>query len=98
MIAHLVKQVVAFLEDLGFEKEIIGQILCRCPEIFGCSIDKTLQKKLSFLTRFGVSATHFPRIIKKYPEFLLYDAEKTVLPRYLSLINLSEILFFYHEP
>ncbi|KAL0802252.1 hypothetical protein Bca101_057428 [Brassica carinata] len=85
-------KVVAFLEDLGFQKEIVGQILCRCPEIFGCSIDKTLQKKLSFLTRFGVSSTHFPRIIKKYPEFLLYDAEKTVLPRlkYLLEIGISE--------
>ncbi|CAH8330189.1 unnamed protein product [Eruca vesicaria subsp. sativa] len=85
-------KVVAFLEDLGFEKEIIGQILCRCPEIFGCSIDKTLQKKLSFLTRFGVSTTHFPRIIKKYPEFLLYDTEKTVLPRlkYLMELGISE--------
>ncbi|KAJ0231827.1 Mitochondrial transcription termination factor family protein [Hirschfeldia incana] len=85
-------KVVTFLEDLGFQKEIVGQILCRCPEIFGCSIDKTLQKKLSFLTRFGVSSTHFTRIIKKYPEFLLYDAEKTVLPRvkYLMEIGISE--------
>ncbi|XP_013590217.1 PREDICTED: uncharacterized protein LOC106298624 [Brassica oleracea var. oleracea] len=85
-------KVVAFLEDFGFQKEIIGQILCRCPEIFGCSIDKTLQKKLGFLTRFGVSTTHFPRIVKKYPEFLLYDAEKTVLPRlkYLMEIGISE--------
>lgn len=94
-------KVVAFLEDLGFQKEIIGQILCRCPEIFGCSIDKTLQKKLSFLTRFGVSSTHFPRIIKKYPEFLLYDAEKTVLPRlkYLMEIGISkrEIAFMIRK-
>ncbi|KFK42274.1 hypothetical protein AALP_AA2G234600 [Arabis alpina] len=85
-------KVVSFLEDLGFEKEIVGQILCRCPEIFGCSIDKTLQKKLTFLTRFGVSSTHFPRIIKKYPEFLIYDADKTLLPRlkYLMEIGISE--------
>ncbi|ESQ27225.1 hypothetical protein EUTSA_v10018313mg [Eutrema salsugineum] len=85
-------KVVSFLEDLGFQKEIVGQILCRCPEIFGCSIDKTLQKKLIFLTRFGVCSTHFPRIIKKYPEFLIYDVEKTVLPRleYLMDIGISE--------
>ncbi|KAL9312202.1 putative transcription regulator mTERF family [Arabidopsis thaliana] len=85
-------KVVCFLEDLGFQKEIVGQILCRCPEIFGCSIEKTLQKKLIFLTRFGVSTTHFPRIIKKYPEFLIYDADKTVLPRlkYLMEIGISE--------
>ncbi|EOA34936.1 hypothetical protein CARUB_v10020021mg [Capsella rubella] len=85
-------KVVCFLEDLGFQKEIVGQILCRCPEIFGCSIDNTLQKKLIFLTRFGVSSTHFPRIIKKYPEFLIYDADKTIFPRlkYLMEIGISE--------
>ncbi|XP_010472729.1 PREDICTED: transcription termination factor MTERF2, chloroplastic-like [Camelina sativa] len=86
-------KVVCFLEDLGFQKEIVGQILCRCPEIFGCSIDNnTLQKKLRFLTRFGVSSTHFPRIIKKYPEFLIYDADKTLLPRlkYVMETGISE--------
>ncbi|XP_010537750.1 PREDICTED: transcription termination factor MTERF4, chloroplastic [Tarenaya hassleriana] len=85
-------KVVSFVGDLGFQKETVTQILCRCPEIFGCSIEKTLQRKLVFLTRFGVSKSQFPRIIRKYPEFLIYDTDRTVLPRlkYLMEKGLSE--------
>ncbi|XP_044484629.1 transcription termination factor MTERF2, chloroplastic isoform X2 [Mangifera indica] len=85
-------QVVLFLEDLGFEREKLGKILTRCPELFAASIDKTLKKKIEFLTVIGISKNHYPRIINKYPEFLVSDVERTLLPRinYLMEVGLSK--------
>ncbi|TQE12515.1 hypothetical protein C1H46_001906 [Malus baccata] len=74
-------QVVSFVEDLGFDKETVGSILGRCPEIFAASIAKTLNRKLEFLANIGVSKPHLPRVIKKYPELLVADTDRTLLPR-----------------
>lgn len=72
---------VLFLEDLGFDRETMGQVAIRCPEIFVASIEKTLKKKIEFLDRIGVSKDHLPRVIKKYPELLVSDVNRTILPR-----------------
>jgi mTERF domain-containing protein len=69
------------LEDLGLDKENIQRIIGRCPEIFATSIEKTLKKKLEFLTDIGVSRAHLPRVIKKYPELLVTVVDRTLLPR-----------------
>ncbi|XP_004305797.1 PREDICTED: uncharacterized protein LOC101301899 isoform X1 [Fragaria vesca subsp. vesca] len=84
-------QVVSFMEGLGFDKEAVGTILCRCPEIFASSIEKTLKRKLDFLASIGVSKVHLPRVIKKYPELLVSDTDRTLLPRvkYLTKNGLS---------
>lgn len=74
-------QVVSFMEGLGFDKEAVGTILGRCPEIFASSIEKTLKRKLDFLASIGVSKVHLPRVIKKYPELLVSDTDRTLLPR-----------------
>uniref|UniRef100_A0A9I9DMW2 Transcription termination factor MTERF2, chloroplastic n=1 Tax=Cucumis melo TaxID=3656 RepID=A0A9I9DMW2_CUCME len=85
-------QVVSFLEEVGFDKESVGRIIARCPEISATSIEKTLKRKLEFLISIGVSKTHLPRAIKKYPELLVSDPHKTLLPRirYLRQRGLSE--------
>lgn len=72
---------VTFLEDLGFDRENVGNILVRCPELFATSIDRTLKKKVDFLTGIGISKDHLPRAIKKYPELLVSDVDRTLLPR-----------------
>lgn len=69
---------------MGLDKETIGRILTRCPEIFATSIGKTLQRKIEFLKEVGVSETHLPAVIRKYPELLVSDIDKTVLQRYCS--------------
>lgn len=69
------------MEDLGFDKETVGSILGRCPEIFAASIAKTLNRKLEFLASIGVSKPHLPRVIKKYPELLVADTDRTLVPR-----------------
>lgn len=70
-------KVVVFLEDLGFQKEIVGvKYSVDALKYLDAALTKLCRKKFSFLTRFGVSNTHFPRIIKKYPEFLLYDSRE----------------------
>lgn len=74
-------QVVSFFEGLGFDKESVGGILGRCPEIFCSSIKDTLGKKIRFLAAIGVSRAHIPRVIKKYPELLVCDTDRTLLPR-----------------
>ena len=74
-------QVVTFMEGLGFDKETVGSIFGRCPELFAASIERTLQRKLDFLASIGVSKVHLPRVIKKYPELLVSDTDKTLLPR-----------------
>ncbi|KAK9281996.1 hypothetical protein L1049_004907 [Liquidambar formosana] len=84
-------KVVSFLEDLGFDRETVGRILGRCPEIFATSIEKTLKKKLEFLTSIGVSKD-LPRVIRKYPELFVSDIDRTLLPRmkYLMKTGLSK--------
>ncbi|KAG5032594.1 hypothetical protein JHK85_016576 [Glycine max] len=39
---------------MGFDKETIGTILARCPEIFAASINKTLQRKIELLIFYWV--------------------------------------------
>ncbi|GFP99058.1 hypothetical protein PHJA_002049700 [Phtheirospermum japonicum] len=74
-------QVVSFFKDLGLDDEAIARTLVRCPEIFATSIDKTLEKKLDFLSKVGVSKPHLPRVIRKYPELFVCDVDKALLPR-----------------
>ena len=74
------------MEGLRFDHETVGQVASRCPEIFAAGIEKTLKKKIEFLDRIGVSKDHLPRVIKKYPELLVSDVNRTVLPRYASVL------------
>lgn len=85
-------QVVSLLENLGFDRETVGKIVLRCPEIFAASIEKTLNKKLGFLKSMGISNDHLPRVIKKYPEVLVSDVDRTLIPRinYLMEIGLTK--------
>lgn len=86
------QKVVTFLQDLGFDKESIGTIIARCPEIFAARTVETFQKKLEFLTSLGILEQELPRVIKKYPEFLASDVDRTVMPRlkYLMKSGLTE--------
>ncbi|KAL2894322.1 Transcription termination factor MTERF6 chloroplastic/mitochondrial, partial [Bienertia sinuspersici] len=74
-------KVITFLQDLGFDKESIGQILARCPEMFATRTVETLRRKLEFLSSMGIPKQEFLRVIKKYPEFLVSDVDRTVTPR-----------------
>ncbi|WCJ37180.1 Mitochondrial transcription termination factor family protein [Euphorbia peplus] len=85
-------QVVSFLKELGFDQESIVKILLRCPQIFGASVEKTLQRKVEFLASLGVSKDHLPRTIRKYPELLVSDINRTLRPRmkYLMEVGLTK--------
>jgi mTERF domain-containing protein len=72
-----------FFENMGFDKENIGKILARCPEIFASSISKTLQRKIEFLSRIGVSKAYIPVVIRQHPKLLVSDIEKTLPQRYV---------------
>ncbi|XP_054792317.1 transcription termination factor MTERF2, chloroplastic-like isoform X1 [Prosopis cineraria] len=89
---RLVELVVLFFENMGFDRQTIGKILVRCPEIFAACPAKTLKRKIEFLHSIGVSEVHLPRVIKKYPELLVSDPDRTMLPRlvYLMKLGLSE--------
>lgn len=69
------------MEGLGFDKKTVGSIMGRCPKIFAASIGKTLKRKQEFLASISVSELHLPRVIKKYPELLISDTDRTLLPR-----------------
>ncbi|KAL2316506.1 hypothetical protein Fmac_030382 [Flemingia macrophylla] len=85
-------QIVLLFENMDFDKQTIGRILVRCPEIFAASINKTLRRKIEFLGKVGVSKTFLPGVIRKYPELLVSDTDKTLLQRimYLMKLGLSE--------
>ncbi|KAI3990314.1 hypothetical protein MKX01_037653 [Papaver californicum] len=89
---HEFLQVVTFMEELGFDTESTGRILCRCPEVFAANIDKTLKRKIKFLDDIGISKDYLPRVIRKYPELLVSDIDHTLLPRvkYLMQAGLSK--------
>lgn len=72
---------VTFFKDLGLDDDAIARTLCRCPEIFATSIDATLEKKLKFLSHIGVSNTHIPKVVRKYPELFVCDVDRALLPR-----------------
>lgn len=81
-----------FFENMGFDKENIGRLLARCPEIFAASISNTLQRKIDFLSRICLSKAYLPVVIKKYPELLVFDIDRTLPQRYSS--NSSQFSFF----
>ncbi|KAK4402503.1 Transcription termination factor MTEF1, chloroplastic [Sesamum angolense] len=85
-------QVVIFFKGLGLDEEAISRTLGRCPEIFAASMDKTLEKKLEFLSNVGIPKSHLPRVIRKYPELFVCDVDRALLPRmrYLMRIGLSK--------
>ncbi|CAL5062891.1 unnamed protein product [Urochloa decumbens] len=82
-------QTVIFFREMGFDKETVGKILCRSPEVFASNVESTLKKKINFLIDFGVSEHHLPRIIKKYPEIFLLDINRTLLPRMNYLLEVG---------
>ncbi|CAN6183294.1 unnamed protein product [Urochloa humidicola] len=82
-------QTVLFFREMGFDKETVGKILCRSPEVFASNVESTLKKKINFLVDFGVSKHHLPRIIRKYPEILLLDINHTLLPRMNYLLEVG---------
>ncbi|KAI4355931.1 hypothetical protein L6164_004655 [Bauhinia variegata] len=84
-----VENVIMFLENMGLDKESIGKILARCPEIFAASISETLRGKIEFLRKVGISEVHLPRVIKMYPQLLVADTNRTVLPRVIYLMKLG---------
>ncbi|XP_047171144.1 uncharacterized protein LOC124839386 isoform X2 [Vigna umbellata] len=85
-------KIVLLFENMDLDKETIGRILARCPEIFASSINKTLQRKIEFLGRVGICKAFLPGVIRKYPELLVSDIDKTLLLRiiYLMKLGLSE--------
>lgn len=72
---------VSFFKELGMDEDAIARMLSRCPEIFAASIDRTLGKKLQFLSSIGISKAHIPRVIRKYPELFVCDVDRALLPR-----------------
>ncbi|XP_027341950.1 transcription termination factor MTERF2, chloroplastic [Abrus precatorius] len=82
-------QIVLFFENMDFDKETVGRILARCPEIFAASINNTLQRKIEFLGGVGVSKTFLCGVIRKYPELLVSDTDTTLLQRVLYLMKLG---------
>lgn len=75
------------MEELEFDHPTIGKTLCRCPKIFAANVENTLRRKIKFLIDFGFSNEHMPRIVRKYPELLVLDPDKTLHPRYTQLNN-----------
>uniref|UniRef100_A0A0E0B6K5 Uncharacterized protein n=1 Tax=Oryza glumipatula TaxID=40148 RepID=A0A0E0B6K5_9ORYZ len=73
-------EIILFFKDMDLDKKTVAKILCRSPEIFASSVENTLKKKINFLINFGVPKHHLPRIIRKYPELLLLDINRTLLP------------------
>lgn len=86
-------QVVLFFEELGLDKESVGKMLGRCPEIFAAKIDETLTRKLEFLNSFGLSKHLLPRVIKKYPEIFVSNIDNTIAPRLVSSAKTLSVLY-----
>jgi mTERF len=78
---------ISFFEEMGFDRPTIEKILCRSPENFAGYIENTVRRKIKFLIDFGFSNEEIPRIVKKYPEFILLDTNETLQPRYAQLIS-----------
>lgn len=72
---------VSFFKELGMDEDAIARTLGRCPEIFAANIDKTLDKKLEFLSNIGISKANIPRVVRKYPELFVCDVDRALLPR-----------------
>ncbi|KAK7851506.1 transcription termination factor mterf5 [Quercus suber] len=86
--------VISFLEGLGIDKETIGRIICRCPEIFATSIEKTIKRKLEFLTSIDVSGAQVPRdtalMVRKFSPLLGYSIDEVLRPKAEFLVNTME--------
>ncbi|KAK4427019.1 Transcription termination factor MT, chloroplastic [Sesamum alatum] len=97
------KLIVEQFSEIGITNKKLGHVIATSPQLllrkpqefvqfFAASIDKTLEKKLEFLSNVGIPKTHLPRVIRKYPELFVCDVDRALLPRmrYLMRIGLSK--------
>ncbi|XVF62624.1 hypothetical protein PTKIN_Ptkin09bG0023300 [Pterospermum kingtungense] len=81
---------IAFLENHGFSKTQITDLIRRQPDLLVSDTEKTLLPKLEFFHSIGFSRPDLTKLLSNYPAVLKSSLEKQIIPSYNFLRNLFQ--------
>ncbi|MBA0733435.1 hypothetical protein Gogos_017456 [Gossypium gossypioides] len=81
---------IIFLENHGFSKTQIKNLIKRQPKLLYSDTEKTLLPKLEFLYSIGFSRPELAKLLSDYPTLLRASLEKRIIPSFNLLRNLFQ--------
>lgn len=72
------------LRDLGFTKNEVSDMVVRCPQLLAISVEKAMKPNADFLVK---EMKRDIRELLEYPEFLTYDLEGRIRPRFAKILD-----------
>ncbi|KAI8005399.1 hypothetical protein LOK49_LG08G03152 [Camellia lanceoleosa] len=82
--------VLAFLENHGFTKTQISNLVRKHPPVILCEPEKTFLPKFQFFKSKGVSSTDVVKILSSEPSILKRSLENTIIPSFNLLKKLTD--------
>ncbi|KAL7210402.1 hypothetical protein ACSBR1_031874 [Camellia fascicularis] len=82
--------VLAFLENHGFTKTQISNLVRKHPPVILCKPEKTFLPKFHFFKSKGVSSTDVVKILSSEPSILKRSLENTIIPSFNLLKKLTD--------
>ncbi|KAJ0682554.1 putative transcription regulator mTERF family [Helianthus annuus] len=70
VVVELVSPVVRFLRGLDVEKQDIGYVLMKYPELSGFKLEGTMSTLVAYLVSIGFNARDIGPMVTQYPYFL----------------------------
>ncbi|CAL5415681.1 unnamed protein product [Camellia sinensis] len=80
--------VLAFLENHGFTKTQISNLVRKHPPVILCDLEKTLLTKFQFFKSKGISSTDVVKILSSEPSILKRSLENKIIPSFIFLEKL----------
>ncbi|PPE02321.1 hypothetical protein GOBAR_DD00655 [Gossypium barbadense] len=81
---------IIFLDNHGFSKTQIKNLIKRQPKLLYSDTEKTLLPKLEFLYSIGFSMPELAKLLSDYPTLLRASLEKRIIPSFNLLRNLFQ--------
>ena len=75
------KRKIEYLIGLGIERDRIGKIIQKSPQIFGYNIEENMKPKIEYLIGLGVGRNRIGKIIQKSPSIFHYNIEENMKPK-----------------
>ncbi|KAK8368263.1 hypothetical protein V6Z11_A01G029700 [Gossypium hirsutum] len=77
-----------FLENHGFSKTQILNLIKKRPRLLVCDTEKTLLPKIEYLHSLGFSRPELAKILSSYPTLLMHSLKNQIIPNFNLLRNL----------
>ncbi|TYI95852.1 hypothetical protein E1A91_D01G028100v1 [Gossypium mustelinum] len=77
-----------FLENHGFSRTQILNLIKKRPRLLVCDTEKTLLPKIEYLHSLGFSRPELAKILSSYPTLLMHSLKNQIIPNFNLLRNL----------